>query len=118
MSVSSCCRNISGILSHKIPKYTITNAIYFEWRSTLVWLRNVFKQYFEDCLISFEQLFSKIFSKAENTDGKFRWSSYHDCTSRWNIEMEAKYLPKSDVYLNPNSLRTKNDKTVLQKALE
>ena len=30
--------NIWGILSHKTPKYAITNAVYFDWRSTLVWL--------------------------------------------------------------------------------
>ena len=35
--------NINGILSHKFPRCTVTNAIYFDWQSTLVWLRNVFK---------------------------------------------------------------------------
>ena len=35
--------NITRILSHKIPKYTITNAINFDWRSALLWLRNLIK---------------------------------------------------------------------------
>ena len=46
--------NISGILSHKIRKYTTTNAIYFYWRSSFLCLRNVFKQYFDDWLVSFK----------------------------------------------------------------
>ena len=56
--------NISGILSHKIPNYTITNAIYFDGWSTLVWFRNVFKQNFDDRLVSFKWMV--IFSKIEN----------------------------------------------------
>ena len=40
--------NISDTLLHKIPKYTITNTIYFDWRSKILWLRSVFKQYFDD----------------------------------------------------------------------
>ena len=39
--------NISDILSHKIPKYNITNATYCDWPSTVLWLRNIFKQYFD-----------------------------------------------------------------------
>ena len=27
--------NVSGILSHKIPNYIITNAIYFDWQFTI-----------------------------------------------------------------------------------
>ena len=30
-----------------------------------------------------------------------------------NLEMEPKYLTKSDIQLNPNMLRTKNDKRIL-----
>ena len=30
-----------------------------------------------------------------------------------NLEMEAKYLMKTDVFLNPNILRTKNDEKIL-----
>ena len=37
----------------------------------------------------------------------------HSCTNRSNLEMEPKYLMKSDVQLNPNILRTKTDKRVL-----
>ena len=37
----------------------------------------------------------------------------HGCTNRSDLEMEPKYLTKSDVQLNPNILRTKNDKRVL-----
>ena len=48
---------ISFILSHKIPKYTITNTIYPDWRSTIAWLRSVFKQYFDDWLVLFRQQF-------------------------------------------------------------
>ena len=55
--------NISSILSRKIPKYTITNAIYFDWRFTLVWLRDVFKQYFDEWLVLFKQ-----------QDGNFFWN--------------------------------------------
>ena len=44
-------------------------------------------------------------------------STVHGCTNRSNLEMEPKYLTKSDgpsdVQLNPNILRTKNDKRVL-----
>ena len=47
--------NSSGILSHEIPKYTIINTIYLDWRSTTLWLRNVFKQYFDDWLASLKQ---------------------------------------------------------------
>ena len=43
---------------------------------------------------------------------------FHDCTNRLNLEMEPKYLTKSDIQLNPNILRTKNHKRVLLKALE
>ena len=42
----------------------------------------------------------------------------HNCTNCSNLEMEPKNLTKSDVQLNPNVFRTKNDKWVLQKALE
>ena len=38
---------------------------------------------------------------------------HHGCTNRSNLEMELKYLMKSDIQLNPNILRTKNDKRVL-----
>ena len=34
-----------------------------------------------------------------------------------NLEMEPKYLTKSDLQLNPNILRTKDDERVLQKTL-
>ena len=43
---------------------------------------------------------------------------FHDFTNRLNLEMEPKYLTKSDIQLNPNILRTKNHKRVLLKALE
>ena len=61
MAVSSGMVNISGILSHKIPKYMITNAIYFDWRFTILWLRNVFKQYFDDWLVLFKQQDGNLF---------------------------------------------------------
>ena len=48
---------------HKISKYTITNAIYFDWQSTIVWLKSVFKHYFDDWLVSFKQ-----------QDGNFFWN--------------------------------------------
>ena len=56
--------NISGILPYKIPKYTLTYAIYFDWRSTILWLRNVLKQYFNDWFVSFKQQ-DDNFSKTE-----------------------------------------------------
>ena len=34
------------------------------------------------------------------------------CTNLSNLEMEPNYTMKSDVYLNPDILRTKNDKSV------
>ena len=37
----------------------------------------------------------------------------HCLTIRSNLEMEPEYLAKSDVQLNPNILRSKNDKIVL-----
>ena len=47
--------NISGILLHEIPEYTITNAICFDRRSTILWLSKAFKQYFDDWLVSFKE---------------------------------------------------------------
>ena len=44
-------RNIKNILPHKILKCSIANAIYFDWRSTILWIRSVSKQYFDDWLI-------------------------------------------------------------------
>ena len=41
------------------------------------------------------------------------WDSSHGCTNCTNLEMETKYLTKSDVQLKPNILKTKNDKKVL-----
>ena len=41
------------------------------------------------------------------------WDSSHGCTNCTNLEMEPKYLTKSDVQLKPNILKTKNDKKVL-----
>ena len=41
------------------------------------------------------------------------WDSSHGCPNCTNLEMEPKYLMKSDVQLKPNILRTKNDKNVL-----
>ena len=40
-------------------------------------------------------------------------SQGHCHTNCSNLEMEPKYLTKSDIQLNLNMLRTKNDKTVL-----
>ena len=40
-------------------------------------------------------------------------SLIHGCTNRSNLEMEPKYLMKSDIRLNPIILRTKNDKRIL-----
>ena len=37
-----CIVNISGIVSHEIPKYTISNTIYFDWRSRSFGFRSVF----------------------------------------------------------------------------
>ena len=37
----------------------------------------------------------------------------HSCTNCLNLEMEPKYLTKSDFQLNPNISRTKNDERVL-----
>ena len=37
----------------------------------------------------------------------------HSCTNCANLEMEPKYLTKSDIQLKPNILRAKNDKRVL-----
>ena len=37
----------------------------------------------------------------------------HSCTNCANLEMEPKYLTKSDIQLKPNISRTKNDKRVL-----
>ena len=38
----------------------------------------------------------------------------HSCTSCLNVELEAKYLTKTDVQLNPNILRTKNDEGTIK----
>ena len=57
--------NIIGILLYKIPKYAITNSIYFDRRFTILWLRSVFKQYFDDWLVSFKQQDRNFFSKTE-----------------------------------------------------
>ena len=51
-------------MSLKIPRYSITNTIYFEWRSTVLWIRNVFKQYFDDWPVSFKHRIV-VFSKTE-----------------------------------------------------
>ena len=39
------------------------------------------------------------------------WDLLHalGCTNHSNLEMEPKYLIKSDVQLNPNIFKTKND---------
>ena len=42
----------------------------------------------------------------------------HGCTNGSNLEMEQNYLAKSDVQLNPDIFRIKNDKRVLSKALQ
>ena len=60
-----CIVNISGIVSHEIPKYTISNTIYFDWRSRSFGFRSVFKQYFDDWLVSFKQQDGNFFSKTE-----------------------------------------------------
>ena len=46
--------------------------------------------------------FSRILARLLSV--KHRW------TNRPNLEMEPKYLTKSDIQLNPDILRTKNDK--------
>ena len=38
----------------------------------------------------------------------------HGCINHLNLEMEPKYLMKSDVQLNPNIVRTKNNKSTLK----
>ena len=45
--------------------------------------------------------------------GKIFGPSSHGCTSCANLEMESKYLMKSDIQLKPNISRTKNDQRVL-----
>ena len=60
-----CMVNITGFLPHKIPKYTNTNTIYFDWRSTILWLRSIFKQYFDDWLVSSKQQ-AGIFLRQKN----------------------------------------------------
>ena len=44
--------------------------------------------------------------------------AYHSCTNCSNLGMEPKHLMQSDIQLNPNILRTTNDKRVLPKALK
>ena len=39
----------------------------------------------------------------------------HSCTNCLNLDMELKYLTKSDIHLNPITLRTKNDKGYCKK---
>ena len=39
--------------------------------------------------------------------------SIHGCTNHLNLEMEPKYLTKSEVQLNLDILRTKNDERIL-----
>ena len=36
----------------------------------------------------------------------------------WHLEMEPKYLMKTDIQLNPDISRMENDKKILQKAAE
>ena len=37
----------------------------------------------------------------------------HGCTKRPNLEIKPKYLMRAGVQLNPNILRTKNNKMIL-----
>ena len=54
----------------------------------------------------------KVFRLSKNTFlGNFSFN--HGCTNCWNLEIEPKYLTKKDAQLNPDILRTKNDKWVL-----
>ena len=41
------------------------------------------------------------------------WGYLHKCTNHSNLEMQPKYLTKSDAQLNQNKLGTKNDNRVL-----
>ena len=84
--------NISGILPHKIPNYTITNAIYFDWKSIMSWLSDVFKQCFYDWLVSFKQQGGSFFLKQKkiymyittNTSGTIHlWRPYGRGLSTW-----------------------------------
>ena len=60
LAVSSWYRKYTGILSHKIPRYTITNAVYFDWGSTISWHRNVFKGYLCYKTITSQNMSSEI----------------------------------------------------------
>ena len=55
-----------------------------------------------------EQGFLKIGSQQQTTENGQVWE--HGCTNHLNLEMEPKYLTRSDVQLNPNILRTENKK--------
>ena len=44
-----------GIVTHKVPQYTITNTIYFDWWFIILWLRSAFRKYFDDLLVSFKK---------------------------------------------------------------
>ena len=58
-----------------------------------------------------EQGFLKIGSQQQTTENGQVWE--HGCTNHLNLEMEPKYLTRSDVQLNPNILRTKNKKKIM-----
>ena len=42
------------------------------------------------------------------------WQKKHGCTKRMNLEMEPKYLTKTEVQLNANTLKTKNNKSTVK----
>ena len=64
---------VIGILSHKIPKYAITNAIYFDSQSTILWRRSVFTQYFDNWLASFKHQDNSHHSKHAMDHYLWRW---------------------------------------------
>ena len=57
--------------------------------------------------------FKKLRNLAKQSNNNHISRISFDCTNPLNLEMEPKYLKKSDIQLNPNILRTKNDKRVL-----
>ena len=66
--------NIRGNLPYKIPNYTIINALYFDWRSTILWLRNVFKEYSDGWVVSFRQYIVK--QKKIHITANTQWTIY------------------------------------------
>ena len=71
----------------------------------------------KDLFIDIDIDIIKCFQLARCATLPFETSSYpqivHSCTSCSNLEMEPKYLTKSDTQLKPNTSRTKNYKRVL-----